>query len=136
MGQAIGESIVFAVGVAVSPIPIIAVVLMLLSKRPGANSLTFAVGWILGIASLTAVVILASGAIGTGTDNSPSTGVSIVKLGLGVLVVLLGVRYSQKRPASGEPAPLPKWLQAIERSPRRRAAGSASCSPSIRRTSS
>jgi hypothetical protein len=114
MGQAVGESIVFAVGVAVSPIPIIAVVLILLSKRPGANSLTFAVGWILGIASVTAVVILASGAIDIGTDNSPSTGVSVVKLGLGVPVMLLGARYWRKRPVAGEPAPLPKWLQTIE----------------------
>lgn len=43
MGQAVGKSIVFAVGVAVSQIPIIAVVLILLSQRPGANSLTFAI---------------------------------------------------------------------------------------------
>ncbi len=60
------------------------------------------------------MVILASGAIDIGTDNSPSTGVSILKLGLGVLVVLLGVRYWRKRPAAGESAPLPKWLGAIE----------------------
>ena len=33
MGQAIGESLPFAVGVAISPIPIIAVILMLLSRR-------------------------------------------------------------------------------------------------------
>jgi hypothetical protein len=114
MGQAIGESIVFAVGVAVSPIPIIAVVLILLSERPSANSLTFAVGWILGIAGVIAFVIVASGAIDIGTDNSPSTGVSIVKLGLGVMVVLLGALYWRKRPAAGESAPLPKWLQATE----------------------
>jgi len=68
----------------------------------------------LGIASVTAVVILASGAIDIGTDNSPSTGVSVVKLGMGVLVMLLGARYWRKRPAGGEPAPLPKWLQALE----------------------
>jgi hypothetical protein len=81
------------------------------------------VGWILGIASVTAVVILASGAIDIGTDNSPSTGVSVVKLGLGVLVMLLGARYWRKRPAAGEPAPLPKWLQAIEAIPPAKSGG-------------
>ncbi len=58
--------------------------------------------------------MLASGAIEIGTDNSPSTGASVVKLGPGVLVVLLGVRYWRKRPTAGESAPLPKWLQAIK----------------------
>jgi hypothetical protein len=77
----------------------------------------------LGIASVTAVVILASGAIDIGTDNSPSTGVSVVKLGLGVLVMLLGARYWRKRPAAGEPAPLPKWLQAIEAIPPAKSGG-------------
>jgi hypothetical protein len=33
MGQAIGDSITFAVGIAISPVPIIAVILMLLSTK-------------------------------------------------------------------------------------------------------
>ena len=49
MGQAIGESITFAVGVAISPVPIIAVILMLLSKKSGANSPAFAFGWVSGV---------------------------------------------------------------------------------------
>lgn len=114
MGQAIGESITLAVGVAVSPVPIIAVIVMLLSRRAGANSLAFAAGWVVGIAGATAVVIIASGSIGTGSGGSPSAGVSAVKLALGVLVLLLGVRSWRKRPTSGEPAPLPRWLQAVD----------------------
>jgi len=35
MGQAIGQLLPFAVGVAISPVPIIAIILMLLSKRAG-----------------------------------------------------------------------------------------------------
>jgi Sap, sulfolipid-1-addressing protein len=113
MGQAIGESIVFAVVIAISPIPIVAVILMLLSKKAGANSVAFAGGWVVGVVGALAVVILASGAIGTGTDDAPSHGTSTVKLVLGILVLVLALRNWRKRPPPGEIAPLPKWLRAI-----------------------
>lgn len=114
MGQAIGESIPFAVGVAVCPIPIIAVILMLLSDRAGPNSVSFGLGWVAGVTGALTVVILASGTIGTGSDNSPSHGTSTVKIVLGALILLLGLRDWRKRPAPGESAELPKWLRAIE----------------------
>jgi Sap, sulfolipid-1-addressing protein len=114
MGQAIGDSITLALGVAISPIPIIAIILMLLSKKAGANSLAFAFGWVLGVAGALTVVILASGAIGTGSGGAPSHGVSVVKIVLGVLLLLVGLRNWKKRPKPGQPAELPKWLQAIE----------------------
>lgn len=114
MGQAIGDSVALAVGVAISPIPIIAVILMLLSKKAGANSLAFAVGWVTGVALTLAVVIPLSGAIGTNTDGGPSNGTSTVRLVLGALLLLMGLRRWRNRPAAGESAPLPKWLQAIE----------------------
>jgi hypothetical protein len=114
MGQAIGDSITFAIGVAISPIPIIAVILMLLSKKAGANSLAFAVGWVVGVAGATAIVIAASGAIGTDSGGGPSHGVSIAKLVLGILLLFTGLRHWRERPGPGEQASLPKWLQSIE----------------------
>jgi hypothetical protein len=44
MGQAIGEVIPFAVGIAISPVSIIAVILMLFSPRARVNGLFFLVG--------------------------------------------------------------------------------------------
>jgi hypothetical protein len=100
--------------VAISPIPIIAVILMLLSKKAGANSLAFAVGWVVGVAGATAIVIAASGAIGTDSGGGPSHGVSIAKLVLGILLLFTGLRHWRERPGPGEQASLPKWLQSIE----------------------
>jgi hypothetical protein len=114
VGQAIGESITFAIGVAISPIPIIAVILMLLSKRAGANSLAFGGGWVIGVTGAIIVVIAVSGAIGTGSDGAASHGTSTTKLVLGAVLLLLGLRNWRKRPAAGQPAVLPKWLQAME----------------------
>jgi hypothetical protein len=114
MGQAIGESLPFAIAVAISPIPIIAVILMLLSPRAGANSAAFGLGWLVGIAGGIAVVLAVAGAIGTTTNGTASSGTSTTKLIIGILVLIIGVRHLRKRPAAGQPVALPKWLQAIE----------------------
>ena len=49
MGSVIGQILGFAVGVAISPVPVIAVILMLFSKSAATNSVSFAAGWILGL---------------------------------------------------------------------------------------
>lgn len=123
MGQAIGESITFAVVIALSPVPIVAIVLLLLSRRAGANSIAFVTGWVVGLATALAVVILVSGSIGTGTDTSPRTGTSALKLLLGALLLYLAVRSWRGRPAPGEPADLPSWLSAVETISPAKAAG-------------
>ena len=62
-GQAIGQVLSFGVGVALSPLPIIAVVLMLATPKGRANGPAFLTGWVLGIAVLgTTVLLIASGA--------------------------------------------------------------------------
>ena len=50
MGDAIGQVLSFGVGVALSPVPIIAVVLMLGTPRARSNGPAFVAGWILGLA--------------------------------------------------------------------------------------
>jgi len=46
VGAAIGQSLPVAVGVLISPLPIVAVVLMLVSPGGRANALAFLLGWI------------------------------------------------------------------------------------------
>jgi Sap, sulfolipid-1-addressing protein len=48
--EAIGQPLPFAVGVALSPAPIAAVILMLITPRARANGPAFILGWIVGIA--------------------------------------------------------------------------------------
>ena len=48
MGRAIGELLPSAVGVAISPLPIVAMVLMLVSAHGRANGPAFLLGWVAG----------------------------------------------------------------------------------------
>ena len=62
MGEAIGQMLPAAVGVAISPLPIVAVVLMLVTPRGRVNGPAFVLGWMLGLAVVGAIVLgVASG---------------------------------------------------------------------------
>jgi uncharacterized membrane protein len=90
MGAVIGEILPLAIGVAVSPIPIIAAILMLFSKRAGSTSTGFLIGWVLGIVVATAIFTALAGTLQMGGE--PSAVASWIKIGLGMLPLLVGIR--------------------------------------------
>jgi threonine/homoserine/homoserine lactone efflux protein len=113
MGEAIGQALPLAVGVALSPLPIVAVVLMLVTPRARANGPAFVVGWLVGLAIVGAIVLAADPA-DAGDDGEPATWVSILELALGAGLVLLAIRQWTGRPHEGEEAAMPKWMGALD----------------------
>lgn len=114
MGAVIGDLLPLAVGVAISPVPIIAVVLMLLSRRATTTSSGFLLGWIAGVVAVTVLVLVLVGQAGDSSDGEPSTLSSVLKLVFGVLLLLLAVRQWRGRPAAGETGTMPPWMTAID----------------------
>ncbi len=113
MGSVIGDILPFGIGVAISPVPIIAVVLMLFSARAGTNGPAFLAGWVVGLLAVVVIVLTVSGATGA-SSGTPPIWVALVKIVLGVLLLLLGWEKLSTRPPAGTAAPLPKWLQAVD----------------------
>ncbi len=114
MSQAIGNLIPYALGIATSPIAIIAVILMVLSKRGRANSSSFLGGWLFGVVGASVVLLALSRNLHNGANGSPSHTSSILEVILGVFLVVLAAQSFRKRPQAGEKAVLPKWLQTID----------------------
>ena len=113
MGQAIGDLLPLAIGVALSPVPIIAVILMLGTPKARSNGPAFALGWVIGLIVVSVVVILlASDA--DDADSGSSTAVNWIKLLIGVLFLLMAIKQWQGRPKKGEEAEMPKWMGAID----------------------
>jgi threonine/homoserine/homoserine lactone efflux protein len=115
MGEAIGQSLPLAIGVALSPVPIIAVVLMLTTPRARANGPAFVLGWLVGLGVVGAIVLALAGPGGASEQGQPATWVSWLKLLLGLGLLLVAVRQFRGRPHQGEEASLPKWMGAIDR---------------------
>ena len=113
LSQVIGDLLPLAVGVALSPLPIIAVILMLDTPKARSNGPAFAVGWIAGLVIVSVIVlIVANGA--SQPDSATSTGVNWVKLGLGLLFISMAARQWRGRPKPGETPTMPKWMATID----------------------
>jgi len=113
MGPAIGDILPLAIGIAISPIPIIAAILMLLSPKARGTSVGFLIGWVLGIVVAVVVFTLLSSIIPQDSGGSkPIAGVIKILLGLGLL--FLAFRQWRGRPAAGVEPAMPKWMSAID----------------------
>jgi threonine/homoserine/homoserine lactone efflux protein len=111
--QAIGDLLPAAVGVALSPIPIIAVVIMLGTPRARANGTAFAAGWIVGLVVVSVVVLALTGGADD-PDSATSTSINWVQVGVGLLFFGLARRQWQARPKKGETAEMPKWMTSVD----------------------
>lgn len=112
MGEAIGATLGFAVGIAISPIPVAAVILMLFSGRARTNALAFGAGWVVGIAAVASIVVALPG-VGTDTGE-PSDATGWIKLVLGLLLLLVAVRQWRGRPTGDAEPPVPGWMARID----------------------
>jgi threonine/homoserine/homoserine lactone efflux protein len=114
MGSVIGEILPLALGVAISPIPIIAAILMLLSPKARGTSLGFLLGWVLGIVVAVVVFTLASSFLPAGGAEGAKPVSGLIKIVLGVLLLMLALRQWSSRPKEGAEPVLPKWMSAID----------------------
>lgn len=91
-----------AIGFALSPVPIVELILVLFSRRRVVNSITFIVSLV--AATTLAVVVGAAGGQASGdTAAGPSTIVSVVLILLGLLLLVVGWRNWQNRADESEP---------------------------------
>jgi threonine/homoserine/homoserine lactone efflux protein len=113
-GPVIGEILPLAVGVAISPVPIIAAILMLLSPKAKGASVGFLLGWITGIVVAIVVFTLLSSVLPAQDESGSSPVRGVIKIILGALLLFLALRQWRGRPAQGEQATMPKWMSAID----------------------
>ena len=114
MGTAIGDILPLAMGVALSPIPIIAVILMMVSRKGKVNGPLFVLGWFIGVILLSSVVILLARGHDYSEGSGPSLIVSLVRVLFGLLLLYVAFRSWQGRPKPGEHAEMPKWMQTLD----------------------
>lgn len=103
-----------AVGIAISPIPIIAAILMLLSPSAKATSVGFLVGWLAGIVGAIVLVTVLSSVLPQEDSSGSSPVAGVIKIIVGALLLFLAAKQWRGRPAEGEQAAMPKWMSAID----------------------
>ena len=113
MWQAVGAVLGHAVGIAISPAAIIAVILVLFSARKTVNSLLFLAGWILGVGVAFYVIASLADGADVATDSGASDGQAILQLLLALLFFVLAVKQWRGRPKEGEPQKPNKLFEKV-----------------------
>ncbi|PKW07791.1 Threonine/homoserine/homoserine lactone efflux protein [Streptomyces sp. 1222.5] len=115
MGQVLGDVLGLAAGVAVSPLPIIALIIVLATPHGRVNGLVFTAGWVVGLSVLGGVMLAIGGQGDAESDGQPAVWVGALKLALGLALALFGVKLWRHRPADATQARLPAWMATIDR---------------------
>lgn len=114
MGPAIGQTLPLALGIAISPVPIIAAVLMLLSPKARTTSVGFLIGWVLGIIVATTVFVLLSQILPDDTETGSKPILGVIQLLLGAGMLFLALRQWRGRPGPDDEPQMPKWMQTVD----------------------
>lgn len=98
-----------ALVIALSPLTVIPAVLVLHAPRPRPTSLAFLGGWLLSLAALTVLFVVASDALG-GVHKTPPSWASWLRVILGLALIGFGVFRWFTQQKHGEP---PRWLRVF-----------------------
>ncbi|MBV9514225.1 MAG: GAP family protein [Mycobacteriaceae bacterium] len=107
-GAVLTELIPLALVIALSPLSIIPAVLVLHAPHPRPAALMYLLGWVVGLAGLTAIFVEVSGLIGT--LDKPPTWASWLRIAVGAALVVFGVFRWFTRHRS---AHMPAWMRQL-----------------------
>ncbi|MEB3031154.1 GAP family protein [[Mycobacterium] nativiensis] len=109
LGSLWSALIPLALVVALSPITVIPAVLVLQAAHPRSTGLTFLIGWLLGLAALTAAFVAGSGLLG-GLNRTPPTWASWLRIAVGAALIGFGFYRWTTRHGHRE---MPGWMRSF-----------------------
>lgn len=115
MGEAIAGVLPYALGVAASPLPIIAVILVLFSARARVAGPAFLAGALAGVIAISAAVYVLGSYGYLPGDQQASTAAEWVRLALGALLLFAAFRHFVRHRRANGSSVMPKWMASVDR---------------------
>lgn len=112
MLEAITVSLPMALGVALSPLPIAAIVMMLMTARAQVNAPAFLLGWVLGL--LVVGIIIFSIPVSQTEKGEPTAVAGYIRIALGVLLLAMAIRQWVSRPGPDDAVEVPRFLAGLD----------------------
>lgn len=105
------DVLMLGLAMALSPLAVLASVLLLTAERGTAKAAAYAVGWVVAVGIVGALTVLAASQVHTTTGSSASTAAASLDVVLGVALVLWAFR---RRAAARDGAPQPGWMRRLD----------------------
>jgi threonine/homoserine/homoserine lactone efflux protein len=109
----IGDLLPLALVVTISPINIVAPILLLFSERPVTNATVYLLGFVLGVAMMLSGLTALADAVGLSTGSERSQVTAALLLALGVFLIVVGVRKILSRPGPEDEPDQPSWMKGL-----------------------
>ena len=114
MGSTISELLPLAIGIALSPVAIIAQILMLFGKRARSNGPAFMLGWVLSLAICGSIMLVVADTGKLGGGGTPGVISYVIQLLLGSLFLFMAYSSWKSRSEPGEEPKLPAWVATLD----------------------
>jgi Sap, sulfolipid-1-addressing protein len=100
--------------VALDPLPLSAFMIVLPSRRGVRKGAAFVFGWLVSLAIVVTVTVLATGNNPPKPSTAPSLAALAVRIALGTVLLIVAVRHIRARGRPKPPKKTPKWQQHVD----------------------
>ena len=108
------DLVLIAVAIAFDPIPLTTFMIVLPSKRGARKGAAFVFGWLVSLAIVVAVTVLATGNNPPRPHTSPATTALAVRIAIGVVLVAAAIREWRRMRRPKKPKKPPKWQEHVD----------------------
>jgi len=106
--------VLIGLAVTLDPLPLTAFMIVLPSERGVRKGAAFVFGWLVSLAIVVTVTVLATGNNPPKPSTVPSLAALAVKIAIGVVLVVIAVRHIRARGRPKPPKKPPKWQEHVD----------------------
>jgi len=106
--------VLIGLAVTLDPLPLTAFMIVLPSKRGVRKGAAFVFGWLVSLAIVVTVTVVATGNKPPQPSTAPSLAALAVKIAIGAVLVVIGVRHIRARGRPKPPKKPPKWQEHVD----------------------
>ena len=106
--------VLIGLGVAVDPLPLTAFLVVLPSRRGVRKGAAFVFGWLVSLAIVVTISVLATGNNPPKPETVPSLAALAGKVALGVVLVVIAIRHRRMMRGPKKPKKPPKWQEHVD----------------------
>ena len=106
--------VLIGLAIALDPLPLTAFMVVLPSRRGVRKGAAFVFGWLVSLAVVVTVTVLATGNNPPKPSTAPSLASLAVKLAIGVVLVAIAIRHRRRMGRPKKPKKPPKWQASVD----------------------
>ena len=108
------DLVLIGLAIAFDPLPILTFIVLLPSRRGAVKGAAFVFGWLVSLAIVVAITVLATGNKPPKPNTAPSLGALAAKIAIGVFLVAIAIRQRLRMGQPKKPKKPPKWQEHVD----------------------